>query len=73
MIVKIIQIGTFNNTNWCKFDAFINEFYSISGIANYRDLELEENTTYKDLCLNQRVVKAQNGSRVVVYNIFKNK
>lgn len=73
MIIKIIQVGTFNDNKWCKFDAFINEFYSISGVANYRDIDLEENTTYKDLSLNQASVKSKNGGRVVVYNIFKNK
>lgn len=71
MLIKINKTGKFKSSNWATFDAVINEFFTISGVASYKDLELEENTTYKDLYLRQSQVKTKEGKTVIVFNIFK--
>lgn len=68
MIIKINKIGSSNDKyNWCTFNAVVNEFYTITGIASYsKDFELEENSTYKDLYIEQKYHKGK-----VYFNIFK--
>lgn len=67
MIIKINKIGsTSGSYQWCTFNAVIGDFYTISGIANFKDIDLEENTTYKDLYLEQKFSKGK-----VYFNIFK--
>lgn len=67
MIIKINMVGKSEFSNWCTFDAVVNEFFTISGIANFKDFELEENTTYKDLYLQEYKNKKGN----IVFSIFK--
>lgn len=68
MLIKISKIGKSEFSNWCLFSAEINEFFVVSGLANYDDsLDLEENTTYKDLHLSYY----QNKKGKVIFTIFK--
>lgn len=67
MLIKITKIGKSDYSNWCLFSAEINEFFVVSGLANYSDIELEENKTYKDLHLSYYQTKKGK----VVFTIFK--
>lgn len=67
MLIKINKVGKNEYSNWCLFDAVINEFFTITGIAQFKDFELEEGT-YKDLYLQEYRTK----KGTIAYSIFKN-
>lgn len=67
MPIKVNKVGKSEFSNWCTFDAVITDSFTVSGIASYAGFELEENTTYKDLYLQQ--YKNKNGN--IVFKLFK--
>lgn len=68
MIIQIKKFGSNAFGNWCVFNAIIDKYFVINGIAKYDELlELKENETYNDLILYS---KQRNGK--TYYKLIKN-
>lgn len=68
MIIQIKKVGSNDYGNWCVFNAIIDKYFVINGIAKYDEsLELKENETYNDLFLYSRY---KNGK--TYYKLIKN-